>query len=161
MRWVYPDGSHIDNYETFMLTPSYDIGNGVAAPDGHLTGRYYVSFSAPYQPLTNIAPTTVLPYTAFPSANLTPPDIYALNGAMLYPGHTAPPQVPAPYMDVTVAPPGDPNYAMDTHGASYYYKRKAARVTRLQVTLSDWVPMGATYSVIYGAGAVQPPWVPV
>lgn len=146
-RWYFPDGTFAESSTTVTLTQTFT--------------RYDLTAQVPYEALVG-SPSNLF-YTFFRFPNAQSGDIFLLNSAMLSPN---PATGAPPYFDTTLFP-GNADYVIDSHGASYYYRRRGPRNARLNAELYRWIPMGSTYTnnngvqgVIFGAGAVQPPLDP-
>ena len=142
-RWYYPDGTWTEVYNTVTLTDTL-TRYSVPPPD---PSQYWMA-NPPPEAVTATQPTSMFPFVRFPNGQQA---VYLLNSAMLSPGQSMP-----PYMDITMFP-GDSDYVEDSHGGTYYYKRRVPRTERLESELYRWIPMGASHSEIFGAeGALTP-----
>jgi phage tail-like protein len=146
LRWYYPDGTWTEVAYAVTLTDTfarYSIAPADRTQD--------VLSQPPPEAVTGDMPVTFYPFVRFPRAQMA---TFLLNSAMLSPGLGL-----QPYTDASMgSSSGD--YVQDSHGASYYYNNRVSRVARLNAELYRWLPMGATYTLIYGAGAVVPPLDP-
>jgi phage tail-like protein len=142
LRWYFPDGTYVETAETYSGT------SGLA--DAYQ--RFDVSATTPIEATTGLPAIGVYPFVRFPQAG--PGSAFLLNSAMLSPGTAMP-----PYFDYSMYE-GQPDYMVDSHGASYYYRALVPRSERLRAEIYRFLPMGATYTLIFGAGNVQPPLDP-
>jgi hypothetical protein len=140
LRWYFPDGTHTDdtlNSASYNLTADYQ--------------RYDYSAQTPTEPVTGISATTVYPFFRF---RFTSAGEFMLNSAQLSPGPNL-----LPFLDANLHP-GDSDYVVDAFGATYYYKHRVPRTASLTTELYRWLPMGATYTMTFGAGNIQAPLDP-
>jgi hypothetical protein len=160
-RWYYPDGTWTEQFAD--LTPcsyGYDLGPDYGTPSDQ--GRYSVppglpSYTYTGEPppelITGALPISVFPYVRFDQAQLAS---FMLQSAMLSPGTDLP-----AFIDATSSSQASGDFMVDPiSNASYVYRRRVARTERLNTELYRWLPMGSTYTLVYGAGAVQPPLDP-
>jgi phage tail-like protein len=143
-RWYYPDGTYTEVFTAYTITDSWAR---YACPPS----LYPWMADPPDEAVTYAQPTSMFPFVRFPYAQQA---IFLLNSAML-----SPTQSLQPFMDITMFP-GNSDYIEDSHGATYFYRHRVARMTRLESELYRWIPMGASHSEIYGAEASVPPLDP-
>lgn len=136
-RWYFPDGTWVETFDNDPLTDDLQ--------------RYDYSAQTPVEAVTGASATLVYPFVRFPYASA---GYFVLNSAQLSPGPTL-----LPFLDAKLNP-GDSDYVVDAFGASYYYKRRVPRTQSLTMELYRWLPMGATYTMTFGAGNIQPPLDP-
>jgi phage tail-like protein len=145
-RWYYPDDTWAEVFMTYTLTGVL-TRYSCPPPD---PSQYWMG-NPPDEAITDVQPTEMYCFVRFPYAQSAQ---FLLNSAMLSPGQALP-----PYFDITMFP-GDSDYVEDSHGGSYYYMQRDARTERLDSELYRWIPMGASYTEIFGAGTAIPPLDP-
>ena len=143
-RWYFPDGTWTEGPTPSQVTLTNQYQRYTVTPAG--------LGDPPIQASTGQLATQMYPYVRFPNAQTAS---FLLNSAMLAPGNTMP-----PYMDSTSVSSQTGDYIQASNGASYFYPQRAPRVARLNTELYRWVPMGSTYSIVYGSGALLPPLDP-
>jgi hypothetical protein len=152
-RWYFADNTSVE--EWMLHNPDNTWTTEPGARPVTLTDklvRYDVSGEAPYQAITGNPPVLVFAFCRFPNA--ISGDLYLLNSALLAMGPTAP-----PFDDATLHP-GSPDWIIDDKGSSFYYRRRAPRTARLRAEMYRWIPMGATYSLLFGSSMTEPAYDP-
>ena len=145
-RWYYPDNTYVEVFSTYTLTTTL---TRYSCPPND-PSQYWMA-DPPTEPITGAQPISMYPFVRFPYAQNA---IFLLNSAMLAPGQSTP-----PYMDISMFP-GDSDYLEDSHGATYYYRRRVPRIQRLESELYRWIPMGSSHTEIFGAEASLAPLDP-
>ena len=145
-RWYYPDDTWVEVFSTYSVT---NLLTRYSSPPPDPT-QYWMA-NPPAEAITAAQPVSMYPFVRFPFAQSAN---FLLNSAMLSPGQSLP-----NYMDISMFP-GDSDYVEDSHGATYYYRRRAPRMQRLESELYRWIPMGASHTEVFAAGSALPPLDP-
>jgi len=154
LRWYYPDGTFVEcwgapnNSYGYTVNPTYDRDSLPPA-----ITQYTFLGDPPPEAMSGVLPTTVFPFVRFTRAQSA---VFLLNAAMLSPGVAL-----NDFIDASSFSQSSGDFVVDpVSNASYVYRRRIPRTTRLNTELYRWIPAGSTYTLVYSAGAVQAPLDP-